>query len=112
MIEDAEALYEEYSELKLRDKTRLLRSGSDLIYAVNVLEKALATAYELSECCDNVNNSNAGDISNAFRTLERLYDAEYEHSNDEVIIWNLDKLREEETLEELDEILSPGAEGF
>jgi len=111
MTEDLETLYGEYSELEIRDKTQLLRSGSDLIYAVNELDRSLATAYELSECCED-NNSNAGDISNAFRTLERLYGAEYEHSNDGVIIWNLDKLREEQTLEELDKMLSPGAEGF
>lgn len=105
MIRDTGDLTNEYHDLRLRDKNKLLSSGSDLIYAVNNYDGSLATSHELSNSCGN--NSNAEDLSKSFRALEHLYNAEYQHSEGEVITWNLDKLRGEDTLEELDEMLSP-----
>ena len=110
MVTDIDELHKEYDGLELRDKNRLLRSGSDLLYAVNNLDQALATADELSDYCDN--NSNSDYLGNTFRSLERLYDADYERISSLPITWDLDKLREEDTLEELDRMLSPGLNEF
>lgn len=99
-------LHKRYNSLELREKNILLKSGSDLIYAVNRLDKTLATPNELVDCSD-YDNSNAVDISNAFRTLEKLFDTEYERERGPPITWDLEKLREEDTLEELDDMLTP-----
>lgn len=110
MVADIDELHKKYDDLELRDKNRLLRSGSDLISAIYELDKDLANAVELSEYC--ADNSDADDLGNTFRSLERLYNADYERISGSPITWDLDKLREEDTLEELDRMLSPGLKEF
>lgn len=106
MIRDTSELYENYDNLDIGDKTRLLRSGSDIIQAAYKIDDETANSQQLNRRCD----STSWEIGNTFRALERLYETEYEHSHEELIVWNLEKLRMEETLDDLDSMLSPESE--
>lgn len=108
MIKDTSELYRCYDDLNIRNKTRLLKSGSDIIEAAYSIEQDLAISRELQKYGD----STTWEVSQGFMALESLYDASYEHSREETIVWDIEKLRSEETLEELDEMLSPNVEGF
>lgn len=101
------SLKDGFNSLSLHETTRLHRNGYDVISSIYKLNKDTVVSKEISFNCNKNYDSGleSGQVSNTLRALEKFYSEDYTVSEDPVIEWDLDSIREEDSLEDLMDLL-------